>query len=384
MADGLTQWEVTIAESLSAAGYATALYGKWHLGSDPGRHPNDQGFDEWYGIPRTTDEALWPGTPGYSPSVMPPELILEGRKGEKSRALKVYDLTERRLIDAEITRRTVDFMERQSRAGKPFYIYASITQPHIPTLPNPAFVGKTGNGEREVAELPDHVRVPLGARPRQECSRGLCVLPAPAHVLPVRGGQSAPTALHRPHRHAVPVAGPVRREVLRIAARGLHLRARAPAGPHILGLLASLGIERGKPYNPDEKTRRAMRQAAIDAWYYLQDRLDKLPRSYYFWPDRQYVPLLLPDKNGGFTYEYGLPVESGRCPRSVSTGRPNLSTSRRSRWPISSAWIDAWPRSGGSRRFRHAGAPAHMPPPVQPGADERAANQVLVTQQQQP
>jgi arylsulfatase A-like enzyme len=43
VADGLTQWEVTLAESLSAAGYATALYGKWHLGSQDGRLPNDQG-----------------------------------------------------------------------------------------------------------------------------------------------------------------------------------------------------------------------------------------------------------------------------------------------------------------------------------------------------
>lgn len=46
VADGVTQWEVTMAESLSAGGYATALYGKWHLGSDDGRLPNDQGFDE--------------------------------------------------------------------------------------------------------------------------------------------------------------------------------------------------------------------------------------------------------------------------------------------------------------------------------------------------
>jgi hypothetical protein len=52
VAEGLTQWEATLAESLSAAGYATALYGKWHLGSENGRLPNDQGFDEWYGIPR--------------------------------------------------------------------------------------------------------------------------------------------------------------------------------------------------------------------------------------------------------------------------------------------------------------------------------------------
>jgi len=66
--DGLTQWEVTIADTLSAAGYATAHFGKWHLGSEQGRLPNDQGFDEWYGIPRTTDEALWPGDPAAKAS----------------------------------------------------------------------------------------------------------------------------------------------------------------------------------------------------------------------------------------------------------------------------------------------------------------------------
>jgi arylsulfatase A-like enzyme len=147
VADGLTQWEVTMAESLSAAGYATALFGKWHLGSQNGRLPNDQGFDEWYGIPRTTDEALWPGSPGYSPTLMPPEQIMEGRKGEKSRDVKVYDVEQRRLMDAEITRRTIGFMERQTQAKRPFYAYATLTQPHLPTLPNPAFAGKSGHGD---------------------------------------------------------------------------------------------------------------------------------------------------------------------------------------------------------------------------------------------
>jgi hypothetical protein len=77
-----------------------------------------------------------------------------------------------------------------------------------------------------------------------------------------------------------------------------------PQDKHILGLLASLGIERGKPYNPDEVAIRAMRQAAVDVWYHLQERFDNLPRDMYFWPDRQYVPLLLPDKSRGFSYEY--------------------------------------------------------------------------------
>jgi len=145
--EGLTQWEVTVAETLSAAGYATALHGKWHLGSHDGRLPNDQGFDEWYGIPRTTDESLWSISTGYSPHIVPLEKIMEGKKGEKSRALMDYDVVQRRLIDAEITKRSVAFMERQAKAGKPFFMYVSLTQPHLPTEPNPAFKGKTGNGD---------------------------------------------------------------------------------------------------------------------------------------------------------------------------------------------------------------------------------------------
>jgi arylsulfatase A-like enzyme len=59
----------------------------------------------------------------------------------------VYDLEQRRLIDAEITRRTIAFMEQQVRGGRPFFAYATLTQPRLPTLPNPAFAGKTGNGD---------------------------------------------------------------------------------------------------------------------------------------------------------------------------------------------------------------------------------------------
>src|SRR5580698_5424670 len=98
--EGLTQWEVTIAELLSGVGYTTGHFGKWHLGSEEGRLPNDQGFDEWYGIPRTTDEALWPSEPAARAAGVTFMQIKEGRKGEGSRELAVYDLDQRRLIDA--------------------------------------------------------------------------------------------------------------------------------------------------------------------------------------------------------------------------------------------------------------------------------------------
>src|SRR5437762_2958391 len=156
--EGLTQWEVTIAELLSSAGYTTAHFGKWHLGSEQGRLPNDQGFDEWYGIPRTTDEVFMPSESAAKAAGGAFEHIMEGKKGEKSRELHVYDLEQRRLIDTEITRRTVDFMKRNAQSGKPFYAYVPFTQVHYPTLPHPDFAGKTGHGDFAdvLAEMDHH------------------------------------------------------------------------------------------------------------------------------------------------------------------------------------------------------------------------------------
>lgn len=158
-AEGLTQWEETIAKLLSARGYATGHFGKWHLGSEQGRLPNDQGFDEWYGIPRTTDEAFWPSDPAAKAADVEFQHIMEGRKGQKSRDIAVYDLKQRRLIDAEITRRTIDFMKRSVAAKRPFYAYVPFTLVHFPSLPNPAFAGKTGFGDFSdcLAEMDAHV-----------------------------------------------------------------------------------------------------------------------------------------------------------------------------------------------------------------------------------
>ena len=60
-----------MGDILSAAGYATAVYGKWHIGDEPGRYPTDHGFDEWYGIPHSYDECLWPDDPLTTPNVIP-------------------------------------------------------------------------------------------------------------------------------------------------------------------------------------------------------------------------------------------------------------------------------------------------------------------------
>lgn len=72
----------------------------------------------------------------------------------------------------------------------------------------------------------------------------------------------------------------------------------------MMGMLKSLGIEPGKPFAPDEKTRKAMRQAAIDAWFYMQEWFDNIPKDRLYWPDRHYASLLMTDANRRFTFVY--------------------------------------------------------------------------------
>jgi arylsulfatase len=143
---GLTNWEVTIAELMSEAGYATGMFGKWHIGDIPGRFPTDQGFDEWYGVANTTDEAEYRSQFQYDSAVGIKPMISEARKGEIPRNVKPYDIQARREIDAELNKRAIDFMKKNAKEKKPFFCFIPYTQPHLPTLPHPDFDGKTGNG----------------------------------------------------------------------------------------------------------------------------------------------------------------------------------------------------------------------------------------------
>ena len=84
----MTQWEAAIREALWDAGYATGYYASG-ISAVTLDGCNDHGSDEWFGIPRTTDESLWPSSPGWQSDIMPAEKMMEGKKGEKSRELKV-------------------------------------------------------------------------------------------------------------------------------------------------------------------------------------------------------------------------------------------------------------------------------------------------------
>jgi len=143
---GLVPWERTLAQAFAEQGYATAMYGKWHLGDKEGRYPKDRGFDEWYGIPRTTNESMFMEAVGFDPDVVEVPYVMEGRKGRPAEKRERYDLEMRRRIDEVLAQRSCDFIGRH--AGKtPFFLYVPLTQLHFPTIPHRGFEGRTGKGD---------------------------------------------------------------------------------------------------------------------------------------------------------------------------------------------------------------------------------------------
>ena len=141
---GLAPWEYTIAELLSDAGYATALYGKWHLGDVPGRFPTDQGFDEWWGVPNTWDEAGWTSYPQFKQGGLKAPMILEGKKGQPTTPVMPLDLSVRGIVDEKyLIPKTVDFIKREAAAKKPFFVYVGYSEMHPPCVVNPNFDRKS-------------------------------------------------------------------------------------------------------------------------------------------------------------------------------------------------------------------------------------------------
>ena len=143
---GIVAWEKTMADVLSAEGYATACVGKWHIGASDGRWPTDHGFDEWYGPPRSYDEALWAEDPWYRPGRDPISYMYEGKKGGKVKPVKQLTRLVKRDLDLEYMKRAKRFMKRSIKDKKPFFLYFNYTLMHMPTDPRPEFAGKTGRG----------------------------------------------------------------------------------------------------------------------------------------------------------------------------------------------------------------------------------------------
>lgn len=82
-----------------------------------------------------------------------------------------------------------------------------------------------------------------------------------------------------------------------------------PRDKVMMGMLATIGIEPGKPFNPPEKYKAAMEKGIVDAYYYMQDLDTKLFASNLYWPDRHWSFVMVPDAERGFGFVNDNAVE---------------------------------------------------------------------------
>ena len=165
---GLQKEDPTIAELLKPLGYATGQFGKNHLGDRNEFLPTVHGFDEFYGNLYHLNAEEEPELPDY-----PKDPAFRTKYGPRgvldSKASDVDDptvdprfgrvgkqvikdtgpLTKERMItiDDDIADRSVDFIQRQQKAGKPFFVWVNFTHMHLRTHTKPASIGQSGRWE---------------------------------------------------------------------------------------------------------------------------------------------------------------------------------------------------------------------------------------------
>ncbi len=132
--------EITMAEVLKSAGYATGIIGKWHLGNggdgpggfDPATMPNAQGFDYFYGTPRFNGFTVFvEDTPMRSPIMRNQEVVVE--------AVESWDH-----ITADYTKEAIQYIDQHQ--DEPFFLYLAHNLPHIPVGASENFKGKSEGG----------------------------------------------------------------------------------------------------------------------------------------------------------------------------------------------------------------------------------------------
>ncbi len=143
---GLNQNETTIAELLKSQGYATGMFGKWHLGDQKEFLPLQHGFDEYVGLPYSND--MWPvdydGKPltnaNYRKKAFPLLPLLSGNDTLRT----INTLNDQAELTGIYTEKAVNFIKKNKK--QPFFLYVPHSMPHVPIAASPRFKGKSKQG----------------------------------------------------------------------------------------------------------------------------------------------------------------------------------------------------------------------------------------------
>ena len=133
---GLPESELTLAEGLKAAGYTTAMAGKWHLGYKEDKFlPHNQGFDSWFGLPYSHDY--------IKPWVQTEEPLALHRNDEI-----VEHLVNDETLTTRYTEEAVNFIRCRGKddQDQPFFFYLAYNMPHLPVNTTDQFRGKSAAG----------------------------------------------------------------------------------------------------------------------------------------------------------------------------------------------------------------------------------------------
>lgn len=131
--NGISDREFTLAEVCKSRGYATAIFGKWHLGHLPQFLPTRHGFDEYYGLPYSND--MWPNHPRKKD--YPPLPLIENDK-------TIAIMPDQSKLTAEYTRRATAFIAKNHE--RPFFLYLPYTFPHVPLHVGAKFARQSPHG----------------------------------------------------------------------------------------------------------------------------------------------------------------------------------------------------------------------------------------------
>ena len=135
---GINSEETTIAEICQSKGYATAIFGKWHLGHHEPFLPTNHGFDEYLGIPYSND--MWPFHPDREDGYYPPLPLIEG--------LDIINPNvqpeDQQQFTKRFTERAVSFIEKNK--DQPFFLYVPHPMPHVPLYTSENFNEVTEQG----------------------------------------------------------------------------------------------------------------------------------------------------------------------------------------------------------------------------------------------